>query len=249
MVTLGSDDTALFMRTLSSKPSGFFAAHVKCLCLSISVEPVDARRILSICKGVKTLAFWVDYLSAFPDSSLTQLISPLSLHKLSIEAQHLYSICQNPVDTLSESCHNWSDSLTDLDIVFWPDDDVDAFPHLDQFHSLTNVGLWHPHGFVSEEIIWFVLGSCQRLEILLVVVDESDLVQKPALIHDPRVVLMPYPSTIVQDWESSFMGRQNTWLRAKEVHLASIKARKLSHNKPGQWITASSSTVGAHGIF
>jgi len=70
------------------------------------------------------------------------------------------------------------------------------------------------------------------LEILLVVVDESDLVLKPALIHDPRVVLMPYPSTIVQDWESSFMGRQNTWLRAKEVHLASIKARRLSDNKP-----------------
>lgn len=235
MVTLGSDDTALFMRTLASKPSEFFVAHVKCLCLSVSVEPVDASRILTICTGVKTLAFWVDYLSELPGSSLSQLISPLALHKLSIEVQHLYSICQSTVDTSNGFNHLWYDSLTHLDIVFWPEDDLLTFPHLDRFHSLTHVGLWHPHpGSVGEEIFQLVLDSCRRLEILLLVVDESDLLLRPARFQDPRIFLMPYPSIIVQDWESSFTGERNTWLLVKELHLASIEAQRLSDNRSGQ---------------
>lgn len=234
MVTLGYDDTALFMRTLASKPAEFFATHVKCLCLSVSVEPADAEKILFTCTGVKMLAFWVDYLSAFPDSSISHLISPLPLHRLSIEAQHLHAICQSPSNPSRDFDSIWYTHLTQLDVVFWPENDSYTIPCLTHFPCLTHVGLWHPHGLVDENVILFVLDSCERLEILLIVVDESDLAQIHLTFQDPRVVLMPYPSTVIQDWEASFMGKPSTWARAKEARRANAKLKHASDGSSGQ---------------
>ncbi|KAF9449820.1 hypothetical protein P691DRAFT_519853 [Macrolepiota fuliginosa MF-IS2] len=232
MVTLGSDDTALFMRTLASKPAEFFATHVKCLCLSASVKPNDAERILSTCTGVKILAFWVDYLSAFPDSSISPLISPLSLRRLSIEAQHLYSMCQSTPKPSGGLDRSWYTHLTHLDVVFWHPSYT--LPYLSNFPSLTHVGIWHPNGLVDDDVIQPVLDSCKRLEILLVVVDEGDLdlIQNPLTSQDPRVVLMPYPSTVILDWEALFTGKPSTWARAKEARIANAKMKRVSDCNP-----------------
>ncbi|KXN86503.1 hypothetical protein AN958_09975 [Leucoagaricus sp. SymC.cos] len=210
MVTLGSEDTALFLRTLASKPARFFATHVKCLCLSVSVKPTDAERILSVCSGVRFLAFWVNYLSA-----------------LSIEAEHLRDLCQSSEKKLlSKGVSAWSTNLTHLDIVFWPEDDWHVVPDLSQLSALTHVGLWHPHGCVEENLVSEILSWCEQLKILLVVVHEDDMTHQPRS-QDRRVVLMPYPATIVQDWEASFIGRANTWSRALESFLAKSEPKSV----------------------
>lgn len=235
MVTLGSSDTALFIRTLASKPAEFFATHVRCLCLSISVNPKDAERILSTCTGVRNLAFWVDYLSAFPDSSISHLISSLSLQRLSIEAHHLQAIYDDSFGSSSSPNHTWYAGLTQLDIVFWGDDeDSHALPYLSQLQSLTQLGLWHPHTAVDEALIPLVLSACERLEILLLVIHEDDLIQNPPTFQDSRVVLMPYPPTVVQDWEAFLKGQPNTWSRAKESLLANASAQKASDGNSGE---------------
>lgn len=227
MVTLGSEDTALFLRTLASKPAEFFATHVKCLCLSVSVTPVDAEKILSICSGVRRLAFWVNYLSAFPGKSITHLISPLSLRRLSIEARHLRSLRQSSLKARAGEDSRWYTNLTHLDIVFWPEDTSLTLPDLTHFRSLTHVGLWQSHRPVEEKLISEVLDSCKRVQILLVVVHESDMTQRPCA-QDRRVVFMPYPTAVVVDWEASFTGKPNTWSRAQEAYLAAAKPPNVS---------------------
>jgi hypothetical protein len=227
MVTLGSDDTALFLRTLASKPPEFFAAHVKCLCLSVSVQPMEAEKILSTCTGVRMLAFWVDQLSTLPDTSVTQLLSPLSLRKLSIEVQHLHVLCQSTFKTSTDGSSLWYTNLIHLDIVFWSEDNPHPLPDLTHCRSLTHVGLWNPSSLVVESLVSEVLNLCEQLEILLVVFHECDMAHRPTF-HDRRVVFMPYPARVVQDWEDSFQGQSNTWSRAQEAVLANAKPKDAS---------------------
>lgn len=234
MVTLGSDDTVLFMRTLASKPAVFFATNVKSLCLSISVEPQDAKRILAVCTGVRSLAFWVDYISTLSPTSMYQFIAPLPLRKLSIEVQHLHALCE----TLGEPGNvdqSWHAELKQLDVVFWEDDDEpDILPYLTQLKSLSRLGLWNPHGLVNESFVSRILSACKHLEILLLVIDEDDSGPAPPSFQDPRVVFMPYPPQIIQDWEASFVGRPNTWSQAMEIFLANVKARHESDGTSGK---------------
>ncbi|EKM76710.1 hypothetical protein AGABI1DRAFT_44363 [Agaricus bisporus var. burnettii JB137-S8] len=235
MVTLGSADTVLFMRTLDSKPAGFFAINVKSLCLSISVEPRDAERILAVCTGVRSLAFWVDYLSTLPSASLYSLISPLSLRNLSIEVQHLHALCHGKPGEFGSPGDPWHARLIQLDIVFWEDDEEPGvLSYLTQLKSLSRLGLWNPHGFVDEGFVSHILDACERLDILLLVIDEDEFAHNPPAFQDPRVVLMPYPAQIIQDWEASFTGQPNTWSLAMEIFFANVKARHESDGKSGK---------------
>ena len=112
MVTLGSSDTKLFLRTMDAVPPGFLANYVKRLCLSVSVDASDAERILGVCTGVVDLAFWVDYLRVFPAKPISPFIAPLPLQRLSIELNHFTSLFSD-----LNSQPKWADTLTHLDIV------------------------------------------------------------------------------------------------------------------------------------
>lgn len=235
MVTLGSDDTVLFMRTLASKPAVFFATNVKSLCLSISVEPRDAERILAVCTGVRSLAFWVDYISTLSPTSMYHLISPLHLRKLSIEVQHFHALCHSTPGEFGNPSQSWHARLTHLDIVFWEEDDEPGvLSYLTQLKSLSRLGLWNPHGLVNEDFVSHILDACEQLEILLLVIDEDDSGRTPPTFQDPRVVLLPYPAQIIQDWEAPFVGQPNTWSRATEVFFANAKARHESEGSSGK---------------
>ena len=74
MVTLGSSDTELFLRTMDTVPPGFLANYVKRLFLSLSVYASDSELILVVCTCVFDLAFWVDYLRVFGENSGANLL-------------------------------------------------------------------------------------------------------------------------------------------------------------------------------
>ncbi|TFK38029.1 hypothetical protein BDQ12DRAFT_723782 [Crucibulum laeve] len=221
-VTLGSDDTALFLRTLNSRPREFFALYVKRLCLSVSVSADDAVCILSVCSGVVHLALWIDYLGAFPDRSVSPLVSHLHLLSLSMELKHFMNLCLAPVNPHD----SWWRSLTHLDIIFWTNEISPIIPGLDRLVSLTHLAL-RPREMLAEESLACIFSVCRRLQVLVVLLDEFDLMLDPVPFADRRVVFMPYPD-VVQDWEAPSRGLPDTWSRAEEL----IRGHERIGNQP-----------------
>ena len=218
IVTLGSRDTQLFLRTLRYFPGHFFANHVKKLCLSVSVIGKHAESILSACSGVTDLAFWVDYLRTPPSRSLLPVIfSTLPLRRLSIELEHFIFLFSDPSVN-----HAWCDGLTHLDIRFWKHTTSPIIPYLDRFPSLAYLALRLQHNQPCEASLLNILSVCKTLQIMII----YDHSEGEELIWpmDPRVIYLPYPPNVIQDWESQ--AREDVtcdWFWAKELirkHLA-----------------------------
>ncbi|KAF8887543.1 hypothetical protein BD779DRAFT_1526836 [Infundibulicybe gibba] len=213
MVTLGANDTTLFLRTMDSKPSDFFTAHVKKLCLSVSVRAENATRILSICTRIICLALWVDYLSSPIHAAVfTSLITPLPLKRLSIELNHLNRL----IDASAAGNHAWHTELTHLDIIFWTHEESPRIPGLGILSSITNLALWLRHSRIDDPLC---------VKVLLIITDEDEQVgtHDQVVFNDPRVVLMPYPD-VVRDWEASVRGLPSTWSEAEEIAEGQIQA-------------------------
>lgn len=199
------------MRTLSQKPAEFFAMNVKRLCLTVSVSAVNAVRILSVCTGVLSLAFWVDYLGIFPERSISPFTSSLSLRRLSVELKHYNTLLQAPV-----TIRTWCRTLTHLDLIFWSHEDSPIIPGLDQMDSLTHLSLWLCHTNPNPTSISQVFAACRCLKILMIVGDE-EADQDNVTLAGRMVVTMPYPQPIVRDWEAPFYGQPDTWSLAEEI--------------------------------
>lgn len=212
MVTLGANDSKLFLRTMDSMSPEFFAVHVKKLCLSVAVGAKNAKRILSICTGVTDIAFWVDYLGTYPMHSLAPLISPLPLHRLSIELKHFLSLFTDP-----EPNHGWCETLTHLDIIFWTHELSPAVPHLEKLSSLTHLALRLRHSQAQETSLLAIVSARKSLKVL-VIFDESDNPEDITWPADPRVVYLPYPSNVVPEWEAQAKQNPNcSWSRAEDL--------------------------------
>jgi hypothetical protein len=209
MVTLGNTDTELFVRTMESMSPDFIAINVKRLCLSVSVGEDNAAHILSSCTGVVDLAFWLDYLGTFQEQSLSALISPLPLRRLSIELSHYR--------TLFHESAAWCETLTHLDIIFWSRETSPVIPHLDKLPSLSHLLLRLRHNRAKKGSLLAILSACKALKIL-VIYDESDRTEDAVLAVDPRVVKIRYPANVVRDWEIRAKLDWNcTWSRAEEL--------------------------------
>jgi hypothetical protein len=211
MVTLGNADTELFVRTMESMPPDFIANNVKRLCLSVSVGGDSGANILRSCTGIVDLAFWLDYLQAFPEHSLSPLISPLPLRRLSIELSHYRTL-------FSESAA-WCETLTHLDIIFWSRETSPVIPYLDRLPSLSHLLLRLQHNRAKKGSLLAILSACKALKIL-VIYDELDRTdsEDAVLAVDPRVVKIHYPANVVRDWESRAKLDWNcTWSRAEEL--------------------------------
>jgi len=212
MVTLGANDTNLFLRTMDSIPPEFFSVHVTKLCLSVSVSAKNAKRILSTCTGVIDLAFWVDYLGTYPRHSIVPLISPLLLRRLSIELKHFLSLF-----TDAEPDHGWCETLTHLDIIFWTHELSPAIPHLEKLSSLTHLALRLRHGQAQEASLLAIVSARKSLKVL-VIYDESDDPEDITWPADPRVVYLPYPSNVVREWETQAKRSPDcSWSRAEDL--------------------------------
>ena len=210
MVTLGNTDTELFVRSMESLPPDFIAMNVKRLCLSVSVGGDSAAHILRACTGVVDLAFWLDYLQSFPKHSLSALISPLPLRRLSIELSHYRAL-------LSGS-PAWCETLTHLDIIFWTRETSPIIPYLDKLPSLSHLLLRLRHNRAKKGSLLAILSACKALKIL-VIYDESDRTDDAVLAVDPRVVRIRYPTNgVVRDWERRAKLDWNcTWSMAEEL--------------------------------
>jgi hypothetical protein len=222
MVTLGNTDTELFVRTMESMPPDFIANNVKRLCLSVSVGGDSAAHILRSCTSVVDLAFWLDYLQAFPEHSLLPLISPLPLRSLSIELSHYRTL-------FSESAA-WCETLTHLDIIFWSRETSPVIPYLDRLPSLSHLLLRLRHNRVKKSSLHAILSACKALKIL-VIYDESNRTEDAVLAAnvDPRVVKIRYPANVVRDWESRAKLDWNcTWSRAEEL----VRKQKHAEAQP-----------------
>lgn len=65
-----ASDENHFAVAVSSRPTSFFEAHVKNLCLTGTMTDEHASRVLSVCTGVRNLALW-----KWP-SDLSQVVKP-----------------------------------------------------------------------------------------------------------------------------------------------------------------------------
>ena len=223
MVTLGNTDTELFVRTMESMPLDFIAFNVKRLCLSVSVGGDNATHILRSCTGVVDLAFWLDYLQTFPEHSLSPLISPLPLRRLSIELSHYRALFRESTA--------WCETLTHLDIIFWSWETSPVIPYLDKLPSLSHLLLRLRHNRANKGSLLAILSACKALKIL-VIYDESDRTEDAVLAVDPRVVRIRYPANVVRDWESRAKLDWNcTWSRAEEL----VRKQKHAAQRQG-WI-------------
>ena len=213
IVTLGSMDTNLFVRTLQCLPRHFFVDHVKKLCLSISVDAREAEYILSVCSGVTDLAFWVDYLHTTPGRSIVPIISTLPLRRLSIELEHFMFLFSDPSVN-----HSWRDGLTHLDLRFWKHTTSPVIPYLDRLPSLTYLALRLQHNQASEASLLNILSACRALRVLIIYYDQSETVEELVWSTDPRVIYLPYPPNVIQDWESQAREELSCdWFWAEEL--------------------------------
>lgn len=240
IVTLGREDSDLFLRTMDMKPPEFFAAHVKHLCLSISVTAQKAIRILSVCTGVVELALWVNFGGprslfapgaepnhnptppAFPspaNSSSEPVANPgvylaaLALRRLSIEHKHIVSFFAAPRSVRPA----WYSTLTHLEVVFWERVLAPDIPGIGELTSLTHLSLGLRHASVHEKSEWVevIVKSCAKLEVLIPMANEDDELEEPFLVLERCwVVPLHYPASVIANWEASYWGLPDNYTRA-----------------------------------
>lgn len=241
MVTLRSPaEVTSFLQALEYKPTRFLAARVKTLCLTNSVTKEQAAQILSVCSGVVNLACWV-VRKPHETLNLSMFIAPLSLKRLSIDAQtymDLQDLSQNNTaitNTTSPQSHNWRFDLTHLDIIdWWPTLEISNLPGLDLFHHLTHFSLYFGYTYNSGTPLSSILKICNYLSVLLVTVDEKDDATaakgylKEAGFDDPRLAVLPFPNAIT-DWEAPLKGGDDIWLQAEAV------VQKQCHDSFGEF--------------
>ncbi|KAG7448798.1 uncharacterized protein BT62DRAFT_1074334 [Guyanagaster necrorhizus] len=212
MVTLGTDDTSLFLRTMDELPGEFFQQNVKRLCLTVSVEPEAAARILATCSGVRSLACWVDFRAVHHRVQFSPLIASQRLRRLSMEIRHFRQLCREPL------CHGALFlSLTRLDLIYWQPGELviwelAALPHL------THLGIIIRDLPVTEAYLLSLIYMCPSLKVMAVLIDEG---ADPVPTRDLRIVWLPYP-VMVLDWEAPFRGQEDTLARAEDI----VKSRE-----------------------
>ncbi|KAI3613285.1 hypothetical protein WG66_001502 [Moniliophthora roreri] len=211
MVTLGANDAPPFLRTMDIFPPTFFSQHVKQLCLTVSISPRDAARILQVCTGVTSLACWVDFRHSQLPVSLSELLAPFSLRRLSIEIGHF--------SQLSLVNCGWSTQLSHLDLRLWDSQDTLVIPGLQHLPSLTHLAIYLGHWelAIDRTSLAAILYSRPSLRVLCLVIDEDqDMDNERPAPSDPRVVYMPRPEP-VPDWEAPYRGLPDTFRLAEEI--------------------------------
>ncbi|THV04774.1 hypothetical protein K435DRAFT_648876 [Dendrothele bispora CBS 962.96] len=224
MVTLGSSDAILFIRTMDSTPASFFARNVRVLCLTVSTRPADAFRILQTCTGVTSLACWVDFHRVAPRVPFQVPLAQLPLRRLSVEIGQFMEL---PLPHCL-----WLTTLTHLNLIFWVRHGSIEVPGLELFPSLTHLSISLRGSDVDETSLIGLLSAGRFLRILCIVLDEHEyehIGDRDTTVIDPRIVYMPR-SDNVPDWEAPYRGQPDTWFHAEEAvaeQMANYRSRSM----------------------
>ncbi|KAK1226247.1 hypothetical protein PQX77_010829 [Marasmius sp. AFHP31] len=201
-------------------PRPFFAQHVKRLCLTVSITPHDAARILECCTGVTCLACWVDFRDSHLPIGLSHLLAPLPLRRLSIELENFQGL------SLSDSI--WSSQLSHLDLRMWDTQETFAINRLQFLPALTHLSIYAGHWDMDRATLERILSAKPLLQVLcLIIEDEHEEDRERPTITDPRMVYMPRPEP-VPDWEAPYRGLQDTWSYAEQLvvrRMAALRSR------------------------
>lgn len=245
VVALGKEDADLFLRTLETKPSEFFATHVKHLCLSIAVSSSRATKILRVCSGVVELALWVDFGGAIAPatSSAGAYLSSLPLRRLSIEHAHLLAFLAAPKSVTPP----WYQTLTHLEVVFWKRELSPVIPGLEVLTSLTHLTLGLRHAHVDEGWLSGIVACCPRLKVLIPMANEDDEVEEPFVLGSCWIVPLTYPHSVIENWEASYCGLPDNYTRAEE-EIRLMQGSDGSLDRRQHYGTVDSSLRGLHAL-
>ncbi|KAF9263746.1 hypothetical protein L218DRAFT_864298 [Marasmius fiardii PR-910] len=218
--------TQLFLQTLHSRPSSFFATRVQRLYLTDQVSISDAHKILSVCTGVSSLACW-----AHPghETGFKPLLGTnCSLSRLSIRIQTLVDSTDNvPFH------HSLFRNLTHLDIVNPPrytgtgtEEDEEtpkpktaiAWESLCLLPKLRHVTFGQVkmdnHRDIIVRSLPFLLRNCVLLEHLVVLTTDERVVDVLSALKDSRCRVLPYfnyPKDLPRYWEDVSDGGADFW--------------------------------------
>ncbi|KAJ7837404.1 hypothetical protein B0H14DRAFT_2362405, partial [Mycena olivaceomarginata] len=194
-----------FLKLSDSKAPGFFAIAVKSLLL-FSLPAEYTVRILSLCPGVQSLAFWI---WNFPTPAIPP-ISQLPLRRLSVRFCLTAVLTATPPPT-------WLSSVTHLDIAFFNASESDV-KKLTRLPHLTHVALyWEVADAGPPPPIKAVCANCPNLQVLVIMSWPYDESMINSYSFDPRVVVRPVPTSLGPDWEATHLDLPDIWSCAERV--------------------------------
>ncbi|KAJ7036573.1 hypothetical protein C8F04DRAFT_1094920 [Mycena alexandri] len=207
-----------FLRTLDARPSDFFIAHVKSLCVPGDIEPLGAERVLKACQGVINLAIWLPP----QDTPLFPCVSSLRPIRLSINVPALYgSPCEPDLK------HPFFSRVKYLELVDWLD--CASHLHIEYLSHLTHLALdFDRYTEGATPRLRDILASCPSLVVCLGLVgnDDAMIIASDTLalakIDDPRLLILS-DSDVVENWEASLgSSDESVWAFAEDIVASKI---------------------------
>jgi hypothetical protein len=237
-VMLGLDSSTagltedLFMRTLNSRPSDFFATHVKTLLFASSFNVEIAVDVLLKCTGVVCIGFWINP-PRFRKANLRPILDNDSLRPrlLSMDLEELtlsHDAClTRPFFDLHFFSH-----VTHLEVTTDEGWKEESYFHL--LPSLTHLGFdlfYQNDKTLDYTNVQDILSKCKSLVVLaFFVIHDDPPCRYPTLLafEDPRlVVVVENAPTPYSTWENTF---QSTWTDAEDL-VAKRKAKYKEDQK------------------
>jgi hypothetical protein len=201
-----------FLRTLASRPPGFFATYVKTLVLTSAVNATQATRITSICTGVVNLTCSV------PSPTLLPCMDGLKhLQRLSIIARGRRIAEPDFTDPLFAN-------VTHLEIIADGDTWTTWSPQwFSRLPRMTHLALsFEGDARLANLDELYALPSSLKV---LAVLAHNDFVSRATLdlvsenFDDPRVAFMREGNHLL-DWLGGLRGEQDMWIRAANIVMA-----------------------------
>lgn len=223
-----------FLRTIETSPNksqAFFATHVKSLCISLEVDNDRTVRIISACRGVTSLTFWVvpmntpRYQSRALHYELVEALAQLRPKRLSTL---LHDVLGPPNPHLPSP---FIEKITHLSIINrWEDwvkwSGFDLFPCLTRISFELRVGpkpLRDSQTTTISCALQDILGQCARLQVCIVQLafDQHPMSTAAAILGifreaDPRLVFIEDKEPFF-DREAHSLREIDVWKRAEET--------------------------------
>ncbi|KAF5378137.1 hypothetical protein D9615_007523 [Tricholomella constricta] len=228
-----------FLRTIETsrtKTRAFFATHVKSLCISYDIYNDRTVRIITACRGVTSLTFWVvpttwhtSIIHSSPHQEIAAALDPLRPKRLSVL---LHGVFGSPYPRFHLS---FFQKITHLSIVnkwedwttWWGFELLPCLTHLSFDLRVGPRSIDKRTAYVIARTLYTVLSRCAQLRVcvLLLTFDPApgctaDTISKtlpgPEHAPDPRLVFM-HDSEPFLDREAHSIREARIWNMAEQT--------------------------------